>query len=125
MHPVSPVIPNESDKPDPSEIIIAEHQPEYGNLPAIRIDDFIVTRWKLSAEELETVNKTGDIYLLIQSAGGPINPVLLRVEIPALHQPEIKIGDIPAKDADPAPETYESLQERLMQNAKADPYGER
>lgn len=81
MKPISPVIPNESHK----EIIVAEHQDEYQNLPSIRLDDgSILSRWKLTDEERQTVAETGDIYLVMQTFGKPVTPVMLLAEKPMI-----------------------------------------
>ena len=81
MKPVSPVIPNESHK----EIIVAEHQDEYQNLPSIRLaDQSILTRWELTDEEKAIVAETGSIYLLMHTFGKPVTPVLLMAEQPQI-----------------------------------------
>lgn len=86
MIPVSPVIPNENHK----EIIIAEHQDEYGNLPSIRLaDGSILTRWKLSDEEKAVVVETGDVYLIMQTFGKPVTPVQLIAERPNVVYPHM------------------------------------
>lgn len=88
MKPVSPVIPNENHK----EVIIAEHQDEYQNLPSIRLDDgSILTRWVLTDEEKKIVSETGDVYLLMQTFGQPVTPVLLFVEKPSLEYKESEV----------------------------------
>lgn len=79
MKPVTPVIPSA----DLKEIMVAEHQKEYGTLPAVNCGDgVLLTRWKLSEEEIETIRKTGDIYLYIWTHGNPVQPVMLQVETP-------------------------------------------
>lgn len=81
MKPVSPVIPGETHE----EIIIAESQDEYENLPAIPLaDGVILTRWKLDAEDLKLVNETGDVYLLMWTFGNPVMPVLLTTGKPQI-----------------------------------------
>lgn len=83
MKPVSPVIPN-LDNP---ETVIAEHQDQYQNLPALVLNEGIISRWKLSPEEIEMVVKTGDIYLFVWTFGNPLQPVLLQTETPQLENP--------------------------------------
>lgn len=81
MIPVSPVIP----KTDLREVIIAEHQDEYQNLPVIPLSDGrIVSRWKLTDEEKRIAFETGDIYVYLLPCGAPITPHLLSVEKPVL-----------------------------------------
>ena len=84
MKPVSPVIPNETH----DEIIVAENQDEYQNLPCIPLTGgVILTRWKLSDEEKKIVAETGDIYLYLWTFGKPVAPVLLQVEKPEIVYP--------------------------------------
>ncbi len=86
MKPVSPVIPDEN----LNEIIIAENQPEYQNLPALQCGDgVILTRWKLTDEERRIVAETGDVYLYMHTFGQPVTPVLLQVEKPEFDTPLI------------------------------------
>lgn len=68
MKPVSPVILG-SKFP---EAIIAEHQDEYGNLPAISLDggDKIVTRWHM---------------MWMWTFRRPVTPVLIEVDVPQLE----------------------------------------
>lgn len=84
MKPVSPVIPAEAH----DEIIVAEHQDEYQNLPAISLaDGSILTRWKLTEEEKHIILETGDIYLRMFTFGNPVTPVLLMAEKPNIVYP--------------------------------------
>lgn len=84
MKPTSPVIPNETH----SEIIVAEHQDEYQNLPSIRLaDESILTRWKLTEEEKKIVGETGNIYLIMKTFGKPVMPVMIQVEQPKIVYP--------------------------------------
>lgn len=81
MKPVSPVIPNA----DAPEKVIAEHQPEYQNLPSILLEDgIILCRWKMTDEEIEIVRKTGDVYLYQWTSGKYVTPMLLQVETPVI-----------------------------------------
>lgn len=84
MKPISPVIPNEKH----NEIIVAEKQDEYQNLPSIRLaDQSVLTRWKLTERERQIVAETGDIYLIMQTFGKPVTPVKMQVEKPAIVYP--------------------------------------
>jgi hypothetical protein len=81
MKPVSPVIPNENHK----EVVVAEHQDEYQNLPAIFLGDgSILTRWQLTEEEKQHVLETGDVYLQMYTFGKPVTPVLLMAKKPKI-----------------------------------------
>lgn len=80
MKPVSPVIPGENH----NEVIVAEDQEEYQNLPSIPMQNGILTRWELNDEEKQIVAKTGSIYVYLMTFGQPIQPILLQVEKPEL-----------------------------------------
>lgn len=86
MKPISPVIPT-TDLP---ETVIAENQPEYENLPAIQCGEgIILTRWKLTDEEIKIVKETGDIYLFMWTFGKPVMPISLQIEKPEIGEPII------------------------------------
>lgn len=79
MNPVSPVIPDKELK----EIIVAEHQPEYGNLPAIKLaDGSLLSRWELSAEEKAFVVMNGYLYVRIWNFGRSLNPLRIDADEP-------------------------------------------
>ena len=62
-------------------IIIAEHQPEYLNLPSIRTPNgHVITRWSPTDDERRRIMNGEDLYLTIWSHGA-INPVQLTVGI--------------------------------------------
>lgn len=44
----------------------------------------IISKWSLSAEDLEEIQKTGSVYLIITGTGMP--PVSLHVETPFVKQ---------------------------------------
>lgn len=84
MQPVSPVIPDKNF----NEIVVAEHQDEYQNLPAIPLEGgMILTRWKLDEAERRRVAETGDIYVSMMTFGNPVTPLLLTVEPPHITMP--------------------------------------
>ena len=84
MKPISPVIPNEKH----DETIIAEHQDEYQNLPAMILGDkSILTRWQLTDEEKAIVAETGCVYLNMQTFGKPVTPVMMFAETPQIVYP--------------------------------------
>jgi len=80
MKPVSPVIPGENFE----EIIVAEHQDEYLNLPVIQCNEngLILSRWELSDEDLKTIAETKSVWLFMHTFGKPVTPVSLQVEKP-------------------------------------------
>lgn len=93
MQPTSPVLPGYS----LSEIIYAENQPQYQNLPSFRTEDGdVLTRWKLTLRERIKIFFTGSIYLTISTFNHPLQPVMLQVDKPILHEAndEIEQGDI-------------------------------
>jgi len=86
MKPVSPVIPNEDHK----EVIVAEHQDEYQNLPSIYLDNgnAILTRWELTEEERKLIFETGNIWLHMMTFGKPVTPVMMYAQQPRIVYPE-------------------------------------
>jgi len=80
MRPVSPVIPNENHP----EVIVAEHQDEYQNLPSIPLKDGILTRWELTEEERKLVAETGNIWLEMLTFGRPVTPIMMYAEQPQI-----------------------------------------
>lgn len=95
MKPISPVLPGENFQ----EIIVAEHQDEYLNLPIIKCneDGLILSRWELSDEEIQTVAETKSVWLFMHTFGNPVTPVSLQVEkpeteaVPPPPEPELEI----------------------------------
>lgn len=82
MQPMSPVIPGENF----DEVIIAKHQAEYENLPAIGVYPGItISRWRLSLWERVKVLFIGNVYLWVWNFGKPLSPVILEIEKPRLH----------------------------------------
>ncbi len=77
MKPVSPVIPG-SDHP---EVIIAETQDEYGNMPAIIDSEGVVlTRWKLTEEEIAFVSAHGYILHYQHTFNQPVQPISMTAD---------------------------------------------
>ncbi len=65
--------------PGSKALVIAEHQPEYQDLPSIRTPDGqVITRWSPTDDERRRLVAGEDIFLTILSHG-PICPVLLTV----------------------------------------------
>lgn len=81
MKPVSPVIPDEN----LPEVIVAEHQDEYQNLPSIYIGEgILLCRWLMTYEEQKVVARTGIIFLILWTFGKPAPFVTMQVEKPKL-----------------------------------------
>jgi hypothetical protein len=71
MIPVSPVVPGREHE----EVVYAKNQPQYLPLPALPIEDGIVTRWKLSWGERLRILWTGDLYLSVLTFGQRLQPL--------------------------------------------------
>ncbi|MEZ5421816.1 MAG: hypothetical protein R2682_15240 [Pyrinomonadaceae bacterium] len=83
MKSVSPVIPGENFP----EILIAENQDEYQNLPAIRAyPGVVITRWQPTVWERLRLLFGGSIYLWIWQFDKPLQPVLLDVNKPRFEE---------------------------------------
>jgi hypothetical protein len=79
MKPVSPVVPGK----DLHEIVLAEDQPEYENMPVVFTEPGVnLSRWELTTEERDFVAKNGYIYLSIWTFGQPQQPVLIEAKEP-------------------------------------------
>lgn len=81
MKPISPVIPGSA----VAEIVFAEDQPEYLNLPAIRNGEpegRVTTRWRLTWRERIKVFVSGDLWLQVLTFHNPLQPILLRTDCP-------------------------------------------
>ena len=63
-------------------VVFAENQPEYGNLPALRIDSLqgeVVTCWKMTLTERLKVIFTGKVWLSLMSFNKPLTPSFMSV----------------------------------------------
>lgn len=79
MTPQSPVIPGVP------EVVYGRDQPEYTQLPAIRLDDgSVLSRWRMSWMERIKVLFTGDVYLFMVTCDKPLQPVLITVSAPVI-----------------------------------------
>jgi hypothetical protein len=82
MKPVSPVVPGEMW----AEVEFAKNQPQYRNLPAIKISGgVVITRWALSWRERLRVLLGGSIWLRVHTFDNPLQPVLLQTTPPDLY----------------------------------------
>jgi hypothetical protein len=59
------------------KIVFAKDQLEYIPLPAISDGNKVITKWKLTKEELEEIAITGELYLEILTFGQPLQPIKL------------------------------------------------
>ena len=68
-------------------IVIAENQPEYLNLPAHRSQDGVVTScWSLNMIERIKVLFSGKLFLQILTFNKPLQPLKLTVEKPDIEE---------------------------------------
>lgn len=90
-NPVSPVI----EGMERHEIQYAKDQSEYSKLPAIKTQEgIVITRWRLSAEEIARIIAGKDIYLQIHTFNKPLQPVRIDVVDDFIEYMELK--EIPA-----------------------------
>lgn len=60
-------------------MVIAENQDEYQSLPAffnVGVNAEVVSCWELSPEELETIAKTGKLWISMTTFNKPLMPIL-------------------------------------------------
>jgi hypothetical protein len=62
-------------------IVFAKDQPQYIPLPALSDGNKVLTKWKLSKEELEEIAITGEIYLKILTFGDKLQPIQLATNL--------------------------------------------
>ncbi len=71
---------------DDQNVTYAENQKEYQPLPAHKSGSGIVTScWKLTPEELETIQRTGVVWLQNWTFNAPLQPLRLSTEQPVLE----------------------------------------
>jgi hypothetical protein len=89
MQPENPVIPGHE------QLVFGGSQPEYFNLPAIRLDSRegeVITRWKPSAEELALLNDGGSLFLHVWTFGRSLQPINLYAGTPEQVEDSIQTG---------------------------------
>lgn len=72
MKPTSPVIKKFKEY----EKVLAKDQPEYLPLPVLQIDNYTISRWKLTFWERLVILFTGNLYLQQMNFGQPLQPQL-------------------------------------------------
>ena len=79
MEPIDPRV-DPSLLPDGSKaVVIAEHQPEYNNLPSVRTPQGqVITRWTLTPAERRCIFEGEDVFITILS-NVAINPMYATV----------------------------------------------
>lgn len=79
MKPISPVVPGKQLK----EIVLAEHQDEYQNLPVVECGGgVLLSRWELTDDEKKFIAEHGYLYLWNWTFGQPLQPVVITAEEP-------------------------------------------
>ena len=81
MIPASPVVPGREHE----EVVLGKDQPQYLALPALPIENGIVTRWKLSWGERLCILWTGDLYLSVLTFGQRLQPLKPMTTRPGLE----------------------------------------
>jgi len=62
-------------------MVIAEHQPEYRDLPSIRTPNgYVITRWSFTDDERKAIAAGEDVYITLLSHGA-INPLFATVGV--------------------------------------------
>lgn len=73
-----------------TNVVFGKDQPEYLPLPAYKVPGdpkgAIITKWKLSPEELAKVQETGEIYLSMLTFNQPMQPVMLTTDFPTINE---------------------------------------
>lgn len=65
-----------------SNVIYAENQLEYKQLPAFKDEDgFIITCWELSKEEIDKIVKTKKIYVSMLTFNKDLQPLMVETDI--------------------------------------------
>ncbi len=84
MKPASPVIPGEQIE----EIVYAENQPEYKNLPAIRGDEgTVLTRWHCDWKDRIRILLFGNVYIWVMTFNEPLQPLQAETSKPNYSTP--------------------------------------
>lgn len=72
---------------DEQNIVIAENQPEYENLPALAQTNGIITFcMQLDDQEVEKIVSEGVVNITVLNFGGPVQPIRV-----AVHKPELPV----------------------------------
>lgn len=67
-------------------VVFAENQDEYLNLPALKLDSGeVISCWKMSFKERLTVLFTGKVWLSLLSFNKPLTPSLLSINRKELY----------------------------------------
>lgn len=86
MYPTSPVLPGHAEMPE-----VSYGKPGCNDLPAVIIpgpEGEVISRWKMSDDEIALLVNGGDVYLSLMTFGEPLQPILLRVATPEMIMKE-------------------------------------
>jgi len=61
-------------------VVFAENQDEYISLPALRIEDNVITCWRLSFKERLVILFTGRLWLNMLTFNKPLTPIFMSVK---------------------------------------------
>lgn len=86
----------EPSKFEGQNVVIAEHQPEYTQLPALvsPLSGEAIFCWRLTWRERLKLLVTGRLWHRVLTFGQPLQPQLLGVDVPELVQ-AVRKGDRP------------------------------
>lgn len=87
MTPISPVVVGQ----EHNEIVFAKDQPEYTPLHVLMLKGdtrAVVSRWRLSVDDLIAINNGADIVLTQLTFGHPLQPVNFQI-VPPDGVPEV------------------------------------
>ena len=79
MKPIEPPLCN---------VTMGKDQEEYFDLPAYASETKTVTCWELSNEDMETIRRTGKIYLAQLNQGKPLQPVAMGLTVEDVYEVE-------------------------------------
>lgn len=83
MSPATPVLIRQSGIVP--EIVFAKDQPQYLQLPAVRLDDgTVISRWRLTWRERLRVLWTGSLWCSVLTFNHPLQPTRLETTEPVL-----------------------------------------
>lgn len=80
MIPITPVIRGY----EMAEVVFAKDQPQYQPLPALPVDDYVITRWRLNWLERLRALFIGDLYLTIKTFKQPLQPIRMSLSKPVI-----------------------------------------
>lgn len=74
-------------------IVMGADQPQYQPLPALSIENQVISCWELTPEDIAKITETGVIWLSQLTFGQPLQPQIPSADQPFTFIPEEKIAD--------------------------------